>query len=87
MSALTVQGSLRQCVLEMGMSGFLGRQQIREITGGKADSTVWRWENSGNFPKRRQIGPNSVGWLESEVEDWIKTRPISPPKQPHGETA
>ena len=32
--------------------------------------TRWRWERDGKFPKRRQIGPNCVGWLASEVFAW-----------------
>ncbi len=36
--------------------------------------TIWRMEREGTFPKRRQIGPGSVGWLEHEVDEWIKSR-------------
>ena len=36
-------------------------------------TTVWRWERDGKFPKRFKIGPNSVGWMESEVNDWLKS--------------
>jgi len=32
-------------------------------------------ENEGKFPKRRQLGANSVGWIESEVQEWIAERP------------
>lgn len=32
--------------------------------------TVYRWEKSGLFPKRKKLGPNTVAWLESEVEEW-----------------
>jgi prophage regulatory protein len=37
-------------------------------------STVWRLERIGQFPARRQLSGNSVGWLRSEVEAWIATR-------------
>ena len=37
-------------------------------------STIWRLEQSGEFPLRRALGPNSVGWLESEVDHWLQTR-------------
>ena len=39
-----------------------------------ARTTVWRLERDGLFPRRIQIGPNSVGWIESDVEDWMKSR-------------
>jgi prophage regulatory protein len=37
-------------------------------------STVWRWEQAGKFPRRVKLGPNSVGWYESEVERWMAER-------------
>lgn len=35
---------------------------------------VARLEKAGQFPKRIQLGPNRVGWLESEVLDWLTER-------------
>lgn len=35
---------------------------------------VLRLEKRGLFPARVQIGPNRVGWLQSEVEAWLATR-------------
>ena len=29
---------------------------------------------SGTFPRQVQLGPRAVGWLESEVSDWIAER-------------
>lgn len=37
--------------------------------------TLWRWERSGRFPKRIQLGPNSVGWLVDDVQAWLMNRP------------
>jgi len=37
-------------------------------------STIWRLEKKGQFPSRRQISPNSVGWLESEILEWMESR-------------
>jgi prophage regulatory protein len=33
---------------------------------GLSDSTVWRMERAGKFPKRIRIG-KSCGWFESEI--------------------
>ena len=38
---------------------------------GLSDPTVYRMEKAGRFPKRLQLGGNSVGWLASEVEGWF----------------
>jgi prophage regulatory protein len=38
-------------------------------------SRIFDLEQQGNFPRRRQIAPNRVGWLESEIDRWIADRP------------
>lgn len=38
--------------------------------------TIWRLEKSGDFPKKRRLSVNSYRWIESEIEEWIKTRPV-----------
>ncbi|MCP4285053.1 MAG: AlpA family phage regulatory protein [Gammaproteobacteria bacterium] len=53
------------------MNRFMNRQEIKRITG-KGDPTLWRWERRGIFPKRRKIGPNSVGWPSGEVSHWYE---------------
>jgi prophage regulatory protein len=40
-------------------------------------STIWRLERDKQFPRRRALGPNSVGWLESEISNWLSSRPIA----------
>jgi len=44
-------------------------------------STIWRLEKQGSFPKRRRISRRLVGWLLSEVEDWIASRPSATPQE------
>ena len=45
-----------------------------------ARSTLYDWmserspRHDPTLPKRVKIGLNSVGWLESEVDDWILSR-------------
>ena len=36
--------------------------------------TIARMEKAGTFPQRIRIGNGSVGWLQSEVEDWLAQR-------------
>lgn len=33
---------------------------------------IARLEKAGRFPKRVQLGPNRVGWIESEVKAWLE---------------
>jgi prophage regulatory protein len=41
---------------------------------GLSDTTIWRLERAGRFPKRVQLGANSIGWIEREIDDWIAQR-------------
>ncbi len=41
---------------------------------GYSDMHILRIEKAGNFPRRIQLGPNSVGWIEAEIDDWIEQR-------------
>jgi prophage regulatory protein len=52
---------------------FLREPQVAALTG-LSKSTRWRLEKHGEFPKKRQLSTNSVGWLASEIEEWIQTR-------------
>ena len=38
-------------------------------------ATLWRWQRSGRFPKPVRLGPNSIGWHDSEVRAWLEARP------------
>ncbi|MEF8703077.1 MAG: AlpA family phage regulatory protein [Candidatus Accumulibacter sp. UW26] len=48
-------------------------RQVRDATK-LSRTTRWRMENQGNFPARRQLSANAVGWLRSEVEAWVISR-------------
>lgn len=41
--------------------------------------TVWRLEMAGDFPKRRVVGQKAVAWVESELEAWMRDRPLADP--------
>ncbi|ENI4799272.1 AlpA family phage regulatory protein, partial [Klebsiella pneumoniae] len=48
-----------------------------------ARSTIYDWLNTESprydptFPIQRRLGAKSVGWLESELDDWLNNRPKS----------
>jgi prophage regulatory protein len=37
--------------------------------------TIWQWMRDGKFPRSRELG-GKAAWLESEVEEWIRSRPL-----------
>lgn len=50
-----------------------GKQWVYATTN-LSDTTIWRLEKAGKFPKRIQLSPRRVGWLESSVLDFIAQR-------------
>jgi prophage regulatory protein len=57
------------------MQKIVREEKCEEVTG-LSRTTRWRLEKLGRFPKRRQLGDNSVGWLQSELDEWLASRPI-----------
>ncbi|MDD2055068.1 AlpA family transcriptional regulator [Pseudomonas putida] len=47
--------------------------RLKEVIGstGLARSTIYKFVSVGVFPKPISLGDRCVGWLESEVQDWI----------------
>ena len=37
--------------------------------------TAWRAVRDGLLPAPIILGPNSVGWYESEIDEWLASRP------------
>jgi predicted DNA-binding transcriptional regulator AlpA len=62
---------------------FLSKTLVDEITG-LSNVTRWRMERRNKFPNRRQISPNRVAYLESEIMTWMETRPV-PKKRGQGD--
>jgi prophage regulatory protein len=54
---------------------ILTRKQVVAVTGRSATS-LWRAVRIGAFPPPRQISSARIGWLASEVEAWLKSRPV-----------
>ena len=41
---------------------------------GLARSTIYKYIAEGAFPKPVSLGERCVGWVESEIHDWILAR-------------
>ena len=52
---------------------ILSKRQLKELVL-YSPQHVARLEKAGEFPKRLQLGPNRVGWVEAEVLEWLQTR-------------
>jgi len=52
---------------------MLRRSEMVKLVG-LGFTTVWRLENAGKFPARKQLSIGRVGWLRTEVASWIAGR-------------
>jgi prophage regulatory protein len=48
-------------------------RQVSQLTG-LGRSMIYQMQAEGRFPQRIKLGARAVGWLESEVRDWLATR-------------
>jgi len=48
-------------------------QEVKSKTA-LSRSAIYLKISQGEFPKPISLGARSVGWIESEVQDWIKER-------------
>ena len=52
---------------------LLRLKQVEEKTGLKR-SQIYLYMKDGTFPRSIKIGPASVAWLESEIDQWINIK-------------
>ncbi len=50
-----------------------GKEVERRTNKGRVQR--WRDIRAGKFPAPVEIGPNSLGWFEDEIEAWLASRP------------
>ena len=55
------------------MHKILRIKQVINVTG-LAESTIYKKILLKEFPKSISLGGKSVGWLESDIQQWIESR-------------
>lgn len=51
----------------------LKRPHVESITG-LSRSSIYAKMDNGTFPKAIKLSERSVGWIESEVQEWLNSR-------------
>jgi prophage regulatory protein len=59
---------------------IIRKTEVQEKCGGVSGMTLDRWERADQFPKRVQLGANSVGWYADEIDFWLEERRTSKAK-------
>jgi prophage regulatory protein len=62
---------------ETSIKQTIRRQQLREMVP-LADSTIYKMEQRGEFPRRFALSPRCVVWDLEEVEAWLASRRSTP---------
>ena len=57
------------------MNKILRRPEILNRTG-LCRTTIYKLIAQNNFPKPVKLGTRAVGWLESDINEWIESRSI-----------
>lgn len=55
---------------------ILRLDEVKSKTG-LSKSAIYSRVSQGTFPRPRALGPKASGWVESEIDKWIETRPIA----------
>ncbi len=50
------------------------RRKAVEARTGLSRSTIYQRIKAGTFPPPISLGAKAVGWLQSDIEDWINER-------------
>lgn len=56
--------------------------EVREKTG-LTKSTIYKYAGLGMFPRPISLGGRSVGWIDSEVHEWLLEKQVDRDMQ-HG---
>ena len=52
---------------------FLRISAVEALTG-LSRTTIYDWSAQGRFPRPVSLGSRAVGWIEAEVDEWIRER-------------
>ncbi len=57
----------------MKVDRIIRKAELLEITG-LSSASLYRRMKEGDLPLPVRLGPNSVGWRASEVQEWLDSR-------------
>lgn len=50
--------------------------RLKDVRSRLGISRSWLYDQlkNGRFPKPIQLGPRSIGWLEEDIENWLRSK-------------
>lgn len=52
---------------------LLRLEEVKHQTG-LSRTTIYRWMDENKFPEAVPMGERSIGWVETEIEEWIEKK-------------
>ncbi len=56
---------------------LIRRTEVKSLSGVRSNSHLYAMMSRGEFPRPRKISARSVGWLLSDVLQWVASRPVA----------
>ena len=53
------------------------RPRDLSCVAGISNTTAWRLEKTGQFPKRKKLSPGASGWARKDIEAWLTSKSVS----------
>lgn len=50
------------------------RPRDLSCVAGISNTTAWRLEKTGQFPKRKKLSPGASGWMRKDITTWLESR-------------
>ena len=75
-----MMSKLNSSVFTKDPDRILRANEVVALTG-LSRTTLWRLERGGDFPTRRRLSSFAVGWVLSEVTEWLESRQTITPKE------
>ena len=48
-------------------------KEVMTVTG-LGRSTIYKYISEGQFPEQISLGARAVGWVDSEIDDWVMSK-------------
>src|SRR5437660_12875162 len=79
------RGRLKVMTLGAGVRAIRIKELQQRV--GLSRTSIWRLERRGLFPRRVHLTGNAVGWIDEEIDAWLRARKRReiPPRAHQGE--
>ena len=67
--------AMSEVLVRTNMDRFVSLREMSKICG-YSEMQILRLEKERVIPPRRYIGKRKTGWLQSEIEEWMRRRPL-----------